>query len=297
MLIRGPKKKFWTVQPVWGKAAGGAAYAGVADAVGSTPTAFYGLRAMSAAFAATQGALIDIVDQAGANALTVNCTTSGDLDVAAISAWVTAHSVTTIKIAGLRRQNSASNALLDMAQGTLANMPVLVLSGIGSKPVMRFTGASSHYLRNGQSGLSTQTPPISLGFVAKHTDPGNWGFVYGSTANDWAMGWSGNFGATDTAFVAWQGGSNYEPTPFADNVMKGLGVTINGASSKANLNGTATTLTLGTGTTLGSDDCIGFSNGFYFTGDVCEIYRYESSALTAQNLADIVTQQKTYWGF
>jgi hypothetical protein len=68
---------------------------------------------------------IDIEDQDGANFFTcVHILSNGDLDVASIAAWVTAHSVITIKIPKLYDQTGNG---VHVTQATLASMPTLVL--------------------------------------------------------------------------------------------------------------------------------------------------------------------------
>src|SRR3974390_3161095 len=78
----------------FGPAAGGGPYVGPGDIV-SGATVWYGLRGYSAAYSTGSNPAVDLVDQAGANTITINIKSDGTLDVAAISTWVAAHSVTT----------------------------------------------------------------------------------------------------------------------------------------------------------------------------------------------------------
>jgi hypothetical protein len=62
-----------------------------------------------------------------------------------LSAWVAAHSVTTIKVSKLYDQTGNG---FHATQAALANMPTLVLSTLGSHPAIVFTAANSQQLGN-----------------------------------------------------------------------------------------------------------------------------------------------------
>jgi len=165
MLIKKPFKKGngGIVAPYYKAAGGGAAYTGPGDVV-SGAYAWYGLRGYNAAYATGSNPALDIVDQAGANQLTVNILSNGRLDVASISSWVTTNSVSTIKV---KRIYDQSGNVRHVNQATLANMPVLNLTGFGSLPAIVFTAANSHNL---ESSLTvTQAQPITVSMVEKHT--------------------------------------------------------------------------------------------------------------------------------
>jgi hypothetical protein len=150
-------------------------YIGPGDVV-SSAFAWWGLRGYTAAYSTGSNPALDIVDQAGANQLTVNILSNGRLDVASISAWVTANSVSTIKV---KRMYDQSGNTRHMNQATLANMPVLNLTGFGSLPAVVFTAASSQSL--GVTGGLTLAQPITASFVwnrvagGSDQEPINWG--------------------------------------------------------------------------------------------------------------------------
>jgi hypothetical protein len=87
-----------------------ASYTGPGD-ITSGATFWYGLRGYSAAYSTGTNPAVDLVDQAGANPLTVNILSNGNLDVASIATWVTAHTVPTIKITKLYDQSGNGNQL------------------------------------------------------------------------------------------------------------------------------------------------------------------------------------------
>jgi hypothetical protein len=130
-----------------------ATYTGPGDVVGSA-FSWWGLRGYNAAYATGSNPAIDIVDQAGANPLTVNILSNGRLDVASINAWVTANSVTTIKVTKLYDQVSTRHLIM----ATLANMPTLNLTGIGSLPAISFTAANSHRLVTSATNYNLAQP-------------------------------------------------------------------------------------------------------------------------------------------
>lgn len=141
------------------------AYVGPGDINGAA-WSWVGLRAYSATYAASHGNAVDLVDQAGANPITITVLLNGSLDVATISAWVTAHSVTTIRVAKLYDQTENGRF---WSQATLADMPVLTLNGLGSKPTMDFDGSASTLSlstglgTNGTGSISTVFKVLSGG--------------------------------------------------------------------------------------------------------------------------------------
>jgi hypothetical protein len=159
----------WLMKKGWGAggyshahhgvpAAGGGAYTGPGDVV-SSAFAWWGLRGYTAAYSTGSNPALDLVDQAGANQITINILANGRLDVASISAWVTANSVSTIKV---KRMYDQTGNTRHLNQATLGNMPVLNLTGFGSLPAIVCTAASSQGLST--SGF-TVAQPITASFV------------------------------------------------------------------------------------------------------------------------------------
>lgn len=163
------KKKFWIQSTAPYYKAG--AFQGIGD-VSSGAIGFYSAaRAYSAAFAAGGTAIMDLQDQAGANPITINILTTGFADIASINAWVTAHTVTTIKVAKLYDQTGNGN---HVTQATLANMPTLTLSALNGLPgVTSVAGGSIALL----SGNITQGQPISFATVGKLTTTSSAAFI------------------------------------------------------------------------------------------------------------------------
>lgn len=127
-----------------------------------------GLRAYSAAYATALGNAVDLLDQAGANPITIGVLVNGQLDAASITTWVAAHSVSTIKVTKLYDQTGNNNHL---TQSTLANMPTLVSTAIGSGTFFVLTYASSgpQSLQTGVLGAGILPQPYSSSSVAIRT--------------------------------------------------------------------------------------------------------------------------------
>jgi hypothetical protein len=142
-----------------------APFVGIGDlaAISGTPAyAWWGLRAFNAAYAASQGPAVDLVDQAGANAITINVTTSGNLNVASVSAWMTAHSVTQANVTKVHDQTGNGR---DLTQTTLSQMPSLILQHPvfgNQKPAIQFLrSASQQLVGSGSDPLNAATGTMS----------------------------------------------------------------------------------------------------------------------------------------
>jgi hypothetical protein len=110
-----------------------APYVGPGDIV-SGATAWWGLRAYSAATAGTKAINIRA---SGDNATAdINTLTNGNLDVVTVSSFLTTHGGTAF-LTKMYDQTGGGN---DVAQATAANQPSLVLSGLGSLPIIDATG-------------------------------------------------------------------------------------------------------------------------------------------------------------
>ena len=158
-------------QPIWQMAhAGGGSYVGPGDVV-SGAFAFWGLFAYNAAYATGSNPACDLVDQAGLNPITINILSSGALDTASISTWVTAHSVTKILVKKLYDQVGTQH----MTQATVANMPPLTLSSIGSFAALTPDGTASQQLTS--TAAASHNQPFSMSALAQRSSGTN-AFVF-----------------------------------------------------------------------------------------------------------------------
>ena len=119
------------------------AYVGPGDIVSGASAWVSPARAYSAAFAAGGTAIMDLLDQAGANPITISILSTGFANLAAIAAWVTANSVSTIKVTKLYDQTGNTK---HFTNATLGTMPVLTLSALNGLPGITSLNASGTVL-------------------------------------------------------------------------------------------------------------------------------------------------------
>jgi hypothetical protein len=198
-------------------------YTGPGD-ISSGAYAWYGLRGYSAAYASPgTNCAIDIKDQAGANPLTcIAILSNGNLDVATIAAWVTAHSVTTIKVSKLYDQSGNS---FHMAQATLSVMPVLTLNADGTLPLLTF---STSVLAAGGYNI---VAPYTTSFVNTYTGGGTGLFYFEDNVGE-QVRYNGNTTLTLNNMLSSTIGSN------SFNAVQGL---FTGGSGSLDVNGSAST--------------------------------------------------------
>lgn len=130
--------------------------------------AWGGVRGYSAAYSTGSNPAADVVDQSGANALNgVVILSNGDLDQATLSAWVTAHGVTDIRVMKLYDQTGNSR---HFTATSAAAAPSLTISGLNSRPVLNFSSARTTLLSGGIFGTTLNLAhPFSYAVVAAIT--------------------------------------------------------------------------------------------------------------------------------
>lgn len=270
---------------------GGGGYTGPGDVVGSA-YGWWGLRSYNAAYATGSNPAIDIVDQANANSLTVNILADGSLDVAAISTWVTANSVTTIYVTKLWDQTGNGRHFTQSSFPSIFS-PTLVLNGQGSLPVIRSPGGNDTNLSRTFTSISQ---PFTVSTVAKRT---------GSLTNE---KWGG--GTVKTSSVLWgfgtgnnlakmYGGANTTATA-ADNTWHGIQYVFNGASSDINVDGSVNTVNAGTNSIPADtvDLFNGAGQGGSLHGDWGEAGIWGPSlAFSSTQSTNMKNNQQAYWGY
>jgi hypothetical protein len=272
----------------WRRPQGAAApsYAGGPGDIISFPF-WYGLRGYSIAYATGSNPAIDVVDQSGANSLTVNILASGDLDAASISAWVSANSVTTILVSKLYDQVGSAH----LTQTTNSRRPSLVLAGYGAvtKPVMLFNHANNQDMV-GTSGAALNQPWTYHGVFNRP--------VYVQTSSQFHGNFCGiNFG-NGASYVQLYAGASSGAAGATDNVWHSFMGIANGASGMITVDATDTTVNAGT-TAFGTSLSLGTYNGS--GGNSLNGYCGEcgtiSGATSSTNRTAIYSNQKTYWGY
>lgn len=241
--------------------------------------------------AAYAGPAMDLVDQAGTNQTTINILATGKVDVASINTWVTAHSVTTIKVKQLYDQAGSSR---NVSQATLANMPTLLLAhpGFGNNaalPTMDFTGTQT--LVSAATGLSSATGTFS--YIARTNILGAAGGSFGGViqASTFGPAFSGDNGGNGMVLFA---GSTPPSPSLADNFHATQAV-FNGASSFAVVDGLVNPAVNPGANTLGSPFTLGqLNNAFPLIGNISEI-RFDTSVWTTTDCANEFANQKAFW--
>jgi hypothetical protein len=275
---------FYQPRGAFDPAGGGAGFTGIGD-VTSGALAYYGIRAYNAAYATGSNPAIDIVDQAGANDLTVNILSTGALDVASINAWVTAHSVTTIKVKRAYDQIGTRHCVTPGAGGTLANMPTLVLSG--AFPVLAFNG--SQWLSAG-TNLAPATQPFTLYAVGKAVGTNSVKTLLGANGPLSGLFWDG---ANTMALYANGAVVDFDSTGTDGTFWTFQGM-INGASSKGQVGTNFTNVSGNPGAGDPGEPSISnqsfpatmeWVEGGFWSGD-------QSATFNAVN-----TNAKAYWGY
>jgi len=269
-----------------GKAqAGTPAYTGPGDINGAA-LGWWGLRGFSTAYSTGSSPAVDLVDQTGANSVTINIKSDGTLDLAAIATWVAAHSVTTICVAKLYDQSGSGKHFV---QATLAAMPTLPtgsVTGLGStRPAMSFGGG-----QNMSASSITQAQPFTESFVGERTAGTGYGYALGdgaavllfnNAANGMAM-FAGDSvpsaSANDNSFHAAQ-------ALFKD---PGGGLYIDGSSNSMPSMGTS-----GLSATLFLYTQNG--GGGFVLGNFCEVGVWSGDK--SANNSVVNSNQHTYWGF
>lgn len=282
MLLKKKKGLLASIAPFY-KA--GATYQGPGDIVSGATAWGSSARAYSAAFAAGGTAVLDLVDQAGANPITINILTTGFVDVASINTWVTAHSVTTICVTKVYDQTGTGN---HWTQATLANMPTLTRNIINGLPAMTF--ASSQTIN------TTTTFTVAANF--------SFSTVYERTSGT-AIG--GAFGGAGGSFIGAGTGANLAvinnstsvTETATDNAWHGLNALVtSGAASALNVDGTDfTSLNAGSAGLSAVALRFGRAGTNELLGNVAEGGFWQTTALTPTQRGNLYTNMHGASGY
>lgn len=265
-----------------------ASYVGPLDVIGSGASGWGGLRGYSAAYAAPgTNPSIDVVDQAGANSLTANILANGNLDVASINTWVTAHSVTTIYIQKLYDQTGGGKHFTVV--GSFFNGPQLTLNAIGSLPSMTFNAANTQRLAT--SATFTILQPLTYSVVAETSSVSAQSLLIDS-GNQVQL----NFTTTTAGIFA---GLLVSAAASLNNFHALQGIFDQaGAGSSIYIDGASTTGNASNQNISGSPLYIGgLSSGIQLlTGDISEVGVWPI-AFNSTQYAAMNGNQRSYWGF
>ncbi len=183
-----------------------------------------------------------------------------------------------------------------MAQATEANRPALILSGLGTSPVMRFAAASAQYLTTGSiAGISQ---PFYVSTVGKRTGTFTLsGVFFGTSALSFPVAFYG--AGTNTVSIYGSTAVLSQNSITVDNTWAAIQTVFNGASnSHIYINGTDKSGTTGTNATgtgnwqLGKDN----TTSNYLSADITE-EGFFNSAPSVGNMSSRNSNQHSRYGF
>ena len=276
-----------------------AGYTGPADIVAS-PLLFYGLRAMSAAYASSNGLMINITRASdshncdvlaastGGMGNTANCGTGGDNGQTAASFC----SATTCKVANFYDQSGNG---YNVGQSTTAAQPGLNFSCLGSLPCINFNTVGMVLSR---SSSPTQIQPVIYSAV--------WNNVSAASApvfvSDSASNYIAFYMYSSTLYMALEANASTSgktvTSAYTLNAAHITQAIFNGTSSVLNFDGSGLTLT-GTVGTNGMANNLYMGNdsfGTNWVGKIFEVGVWPGPAWTTTQQTNMCHNQYTYWG-
>jgi hypothetical protein len=260
-------------------------YQGPGDVFSGAIVFYSSARAYNAAYATGTNPCMDLVDQAAANAITINILSTGFVDVASINAWVTAHSVTTIEVTRVYDQTGNGH---HEVQATLANMPTLTLNAINGLPAITNTLS---ILRMDSATAITQAQPLTMMGVAKRATNTNQGAFLGNSSA--VTPWIGSHNTTQFEYSA---GTSQDTIITSAQVWSGYSILMNGASSFTNVNGTDAATPGSPGTGGWTAQGVRFmQSGGVWDGQVAEAGIWPTSTSTNRNA--LYANQHSFSGY
>jgi hypothetical protein len=263
-------------------------YTGPGDsAVQPGAAAWYGLRAYTAAKATALAPCITLVDTAGNNDITINLTAAGDINVAAITSWIAVNSSlrSVPKVKQIFDQVGSKH--LTAVSNDVPTMPTLVMSGLGSHPVIHFDSATPQTV-NSQGVPLGLSNPASLYAVARATAANSTAVVAGALGPLSLILWSG------AGTVALFAGGFSADMAAADGTFWTMQGVINDTSSIGQINTTQVTgLTPGNAAMSGDPQLS--NSSFPSKMDWLEAGFWAGNKSTTFNAVN--TNAKAYWGY
>lgn len=262
-----------------------ASYIGPGD-ISSGAYAWWGLRAYSAATAGTKAA--NVCDTAtGSTCSDVNTLANGAFDAAtaaALSQCATSCSIKTLY--DQTNGNNCSSSTCDLTQAAAANRPVLTFNCIGTQPCMTWTSGMS--LRSASNATSA-SQPISISAVGKRTGS----FTSYADLTSSSAGGVIQVGFSDTANTALGYAGTVGTASATDSTTHAISVLANGASSKINVDGSSSSVSIGASGISGVF-CMGNCNNG-LAGISVEAGWWTSD--NSSSFGTLSTNAHSFWGF
>lgn len=264
-------------------------YQGPGDIV-SGAIAWWGLRAYNAAYAASLGPAINVCLPLDVTCEDIDVTASGGLNLSTITALGCNNlsSICTIKIFyDQSGGNNCSSGACNLEQTTVADRYTLTLNCIGTLPCATATAGES-YSTSGSLGTISQ--PNTWSFAAEFTGTFNGAYTLVESNFGTQQEGLGESTAND--------GFCYAGTvllfPAVGNAFHAVQCILNGNSSIAYVDGTATNGAAGSGVAGGNP--INLSSSNTFVGNMLEGGLWAIGFSSAQQSA-MNANQTGYWGF
>lgn len=250
----------------------------ILNLLGVPAGAAFGVRKLNGAYT---GAALNVRRSSDNATLDIGFLPNGSLNASAFSGFISGGS------GFVTKWYDQSGNGRDASQSTAASQPQLVLSAIGGRPALQFSGAQYLLTSSFASSTSAQTINAVAERSANFTTA-QWLLTSGGFKN--SFGWT-----TSTNTLVLSGTSNVNATA-SDNAFHSLTGVINGASSVIQVDGTQTGVSV-SGSASSGVISIGASNtgGGPLSGDVAEVFDW-SSALSAAQIAAVHSSQSTYYG-
>ncbi len=236
-----------------------AAYQGPGDVLSGWLTWYSPARAYSAAFAATGGAIMDIVDGSGANQTTINILATGFVDLVTLNAWIVLHGTAHVKTLYDQSGNSRN-----VTNATVSQMPTITQSALNGLPGLTGTAAANSNMTS--TATFTRASPYSWAAVAKRT--ANNTTLQALIGSSGALNVSMGFHSTaNTVYVDGSGSSKITLGSVTDNSFHAIQGVVNGASSIIAADGTESTGSAGsTGFSTNTSRIMRFAGGSSMDG-------------------------------
>jgi hypothetical protein len=264
-------------------------YNGPGDVVGGA-AAWYGLRAYNAAYAASNGKLINISRASdsqtcdilavsnGGFGNTANCSGTANGQPAA-----TFCNGTTCTIAEWYDQTGNG---INLTQATVASQPTLTLNCLGVLPCATFV-----FQGDASSGSPTTTTIGTVSGVAQRTSNlTSFSSLLGAVNGNTIAGWAN---ASNTA-ITYQGTTGITQTA-ADNAWHAFQWIYNSTSSLANVDGVSGTPGSAGSASWNTPINIGLDNGNSLLGQAVEVGLW-SVAFNSEQISTMCHNQFNYWG-
>jgi hypothetical protein len=259
-----------------------AAYVGPADIVAS-PVAFWGLRAMSAATAGNNVAIV--CDAADAHCNNINTLAGGDFNLAAATGGTTTCTDNSCTIKTLYDQTGAGN---DVTNALIADRPTLHFPCISGKACM---ASASTTIQLGRSTFTSTAAVFTVIAVAERTNSNiDFATFFGSGAGNGVQ-----FLFTNVASqVSIYNGSGLATASATDNNAHSLIGMWNAGSSSITVDGSTTSVSLVGSNALGTATNVFFPPTTAYNGEVMEVGVWASNLTTS--LTALSHNQCAYWG-